>query len=136
MATPTTEAATEVVPNKKVSAPEAIITNQSLTSGNSKVIVPSKEERSKIAITMTRKWRFGYHSIYTEHVQTLLHKMGYYSAKPDGVVGVKTIVALTLFQQSQRLPATGTPTFDTMAAVIDIAGVPRISEIDEELASQ
>jgi peptidoglycan hydrolase-like protein with peptidoglycan-binding domain len=53
----------------------------------------------------------------TEAVQTRLRRAGYYRGPVDGVWGSGTRVALERFQREHRLPVTGAPSRDTLAAL-------------------
>jgi len=53
----------------------------------------------------------------TEAVQTRLRRAGYYRGAVDGVWGSNTRIALEHFQRDRRLPVTGRPSRETLAAL-------------------
>lgn len=52
----------------------------------------------------------------TQAVQARLRRLGLYRGPVDGVWGGNTQMALEEFQREQRLPVTGTPSRETLAA--------------------
>lgn len=53
----------------------------------------------------------------TEAVQARLRRAGYYRGAVDGVWGANTRLALERFQRDRRLPVTGAPSRETLAAL-------------------
>ena len=50
-------------------------------------------------------------------LQTLLHRLGFDSGKPDGIIGVNSRQAVRGFQQAQGLPADGYPNAELLESV-------------------